>query len=90
MCSCYGWMICPVCILLTSVAIGIIFGLLIAWKPKRAIEMQIAYYKRINWKMEPISMEREVRNTRIAGVLLIIFSIFAVIMVKVFYIGLGF
>ncbi len=50
-----------------SIALG---GFLGAF-PERAIRMQIAFYRWINWKMEPISWELEVRNTRLMGVLVI-------------------
>ena len=89
-CCCGGGMICMYCLRLTAVVMATIFGMLVAWKPRKVIGIQIAFYRLINWKMEPISLEREIRNTRIAGLLLIIFSVCAVIMVKVFYVGLGF
>ena len=47
----------------SSVAAGAIFALF----PKKTIEVQIAIYRLINWRMEPISWEKEVRNTRLMG-----------------------
>ena len=35
--------------------------------PRKAIELQIAFYRLINWKMEPLDWDREVLNTRIMG-----------------------
>ena len=74
-CSCCGWMICQFCIQLTIVVIAIAFGGLIAWKPKKVIDIQIALYRPFNWKIEPISMEREIRNTRIMGLAVLILGI---------------
>ena len=47
------------------------FILLVAFlliiKPSLAIEIQRRFYEKINWKIEPISMPKEIRNTRIMG-----------------------
>jgi len=74
-CSCCGWMICLFCVRLTIVVIAIAFGALVAWKPKKIIEIQIALYRPFNWKIEPISMEEEIRNTRIMGLAVIVIGI---------------
>ncbi len=55
--------------------IAIIFGVFLTLQPKRAIDIQIAFYRLINWKMEPVSMEKEIRNTRIMGLFVIICGI---------------
>ena len=67
------------CIQLTLVLIAIILGGLIAWKPKKTIEIQTALYRPFNWKLEPISMEKEIRNTRIMGLTALILGILALI-----------
>jgi hypothetical protein len=41
-------------------------------RPELAIEIQRRFYARINWKIEPVSMPKEIRNTRIMGWLLIV------------------
>jgi hypothetical protein len=74
-CSCCGGMICQFCAQLTIVVIAIAFGGLIAWKPKKIIDMQIALYQPFNWKIEPISMEKEIRNTRIMGLAVLVLGI---------------
>lgn len=51
------------------------FGALIAWKPRKVIDIQIALYRPFNWKIEPISMEKEIRNTRIMGMTVLILGI---------------
>ncbi|MCQ9205758.1 MAG: hypothetical protein NG737_05550, partial [Omnitrophica bacterium] len=47
-------------------------GVFLIIKPDLAIEIQRIFYEKINWKMEPISMEKEIRNTKIMGLFLII------------------
>lgn len=49
---------------------GIIIGVILAVKPGMAIEMQRKFYEKINWRLEPISMEKELRNTRLMGMVL--------------------
>lgn len=68
-------MICIYCVQLAIAAVVMALGLAIAWKPKKFIDAEIAVYRLINWKMEPVSMEKEVRNTRIMGLVLFIFGI---------------
>ena len=78
-CRCSGGMICPFCMQLTVVTIVIVFGALIAWNPRKIIDAQTAIYRLINWKMEPVSMEKEVRNTGIMGLALLILGIIALV-----------
>lgn len=47
-------------------------GFFLIAKPHQAIEIQKRFYARINWKIEPISMPKETRNTRLMGWFLII------------------
>jgi len=54
-------------------------GLVLILNPGLAIELQKKFYAAINWKIEPISLEKELRNTRIMGALIIILSLSAVI-----------
>jgi len=51
---------------------GILIGLLLVKNPALAIELQKRFYRRINWKIEPISLSKEIRNTRIMGGMLIV------------------
>ncbi len=50
-------------------------GLLLFLRPELAIEIQKRFYAKINWRIEPISMPKEIRNTRIMGAFLIILAI---------------
>lgn len=78
-CCCSGGIICPFCIQLTIVAIAIVFGALVAWKPKKTIDIQTALYRPFNWKLEPISMEKEIKNTRIMGLTVLILGTLSLI-----------
>jgi hypothetical protein len=65
-------------ILTVLVLLGMITGLFLIFKPDSAISIQKKFYEMINWRIEPISMSRELRNTRIMGAFLIILDLLAV------------
>ena len=48
-------------------------------KPASAIEMQRRFYELINWRIEPISMTKELRNTRLMGWVLVILMLIALV-----------
>ena len=52
--------------------IGLGIGMFMIINPNFAIEIQRRFYEKINWKIEPISMSREIRNTRLMGYLLVV------------------
>lgn len=58
---------------------SLFLGLLYLFKPGLIIEMQKKFYAMFNWNLEPISMPKEVRNTRIMGALLATIALIAVI-----------
>ncbi|MBU3959080.1 MAG: hypothetical protein KKH29_05865 [Candidatus Omnitrophica bacterium] len=58
--------------------VSIIIGLLLLLNPALAIKIQKKFYERINWRIEPISMPKEIRNTRIMGLLLTLTSLFTI------------
>lgn len=58
---------------LTLIAIvSVVMGIIFTAAPRRTIEAQIAFYRLINWKMEPVSWEKEIRNTRIMGIIALV------------------
>lgn len=69
----------PILIFLSLISLSI--GLFLVNKPSLAIEMQRRFYCLINWKIEPISMEKEIRHTRIMGWLLIMLFIAVLLLV---------
>ena len=74
-CSCSAGRICYFCIQLMVSVIAVLFGALIAWKPRKVIDLQTAFYRPFNWKLETISMKKEIRNTRLMGLTLVIIGI---------------
>lgn len=56
-----------------------LIGVFIFLKPALAIEWQRIFYSKINWRIEPISMAREIRNTRVMGLCLFIAGLVAII-----------
>ncbi len=58
-------------------AVSLAFGFYLLWRPAPVIEMQRQFYLLINWRIEPVSMDKEIRNTRIMGGALIILTLAA-------------
>ena len=56
-------LICLFCLLL---------GVFLFFRPAQAIELQRRFYLSINWRIEPVSMEKELRVTRYMGIFLIL------------------
>jgi len=65
--------ILPILILFST--IGLAVGAFMVINPALSIEIQRRFYCRINWKIEPISLSKEIRNTRVMGWFLIILSV---------------
>ena len=53
-------------------------GIFLINKPSLAIKIQIKFYEKINWRIEPVSMDKEIRSTRRMGVLLLAVFLFSV------------
>lgn len=68
----------PLIPILISV-VGIIIGLFVFFKPGLTIEIQRKFYEKINWRIEPISMQKEIRNTKIMGIFLVVVAIVTMI-----------
>jgi hypothetical protein len=64
--------------ILVSIA-SLILGIFIRGKAELVIEIQRRFYLKINWKIEPISMEKEIHNTKLMGSFLVILSLSAII-----------
>ena len=64
--------------------VGVVFGLLMFCSAPLIIDIQIKTAARSNWRMEPISMEKELKNTKISGINLIIVCVLAIMYVKFF------
>ena len=59
-----------------------VVGVFLFFRPAEAIEVQRRFYEKINWRIEPISIPKEIRNTRIMGLFLVIISLAAVVYSK--------
>ena len=59
------------------IALSLIIGIFICLRPAAAIDLQIRFYEKINWRMQPVSMQKEIRNTKIMGLFLIFLSLFS-------------
>ncbi len=64
---------------LISLACGIFY----AKFPEKAIRKQQSFYEKINWRIEPISMKKEIKNTQLMGILLILLSVFIFMLVGI-------
>lgn len=62
---------------------SIVCGLLCAKYPDKAILFQQRFYLKINWRIEPVSLKKEIRNTRIMGLFLILLGFTAAILIKI-------
>lgn len=47
--------------------VSLLGGLILILKPEDAIKAQENFYKKLNWKIEPLDYNKEIRNTRIIG-----------------------
>lgn len=59
---------------------SVIMGLFLFMKPSLVIDLQKKFYEKINWRIEPISMPKEIRNTRIMGLFLVIAALVAMVL----------
>jgi len=66
-------------ILILFSIVGIIVGLFLFFKPVLSIEIQKKFYEKINWRIEPISLKKEIRNTKIMGIFLVFISLLTLI-----------
>jgi hypothetical protein len=57
---------------------AVILGLFLFFRPSWAIEFQIRFYAVINWRIEPISIAKEIRNTKLMGAFLVVSAILIV------------
>jgi hypothetical protein len=66
-------------VIYAAAILSILLGLSIGLNPKRAIELQRRFYLLINWRIEPVSMPKEIRNTRAMGLFLVFLGICALV-----------
>lgn len=57
--------------------LSFLFGLFIQQNPSKIFEIQKKFYRLINWHIEPIDFNKEMRNTRLMGLFLMGFVVLA-------------
>ncbi|UCG35295.1 MAG: hypothetical protein JSW17_00405 [Candidatus Omnitrophota bacterium] len=68
-------------ILLAIVSLGV--GILYSSRPEVAIEWQRRAYEACNWRLEPISLEKELRNMKNMGKFLVLLSMATIVYIIV-------
>jgi len=58
-----------------TILLASINGFICFLNPSLAIRLQQKFYAKINWKIEPINLNKELRNTRIMGMISLIITI---------------
>lgn len=66
-------------LLILACSACLLLGAFLLFRPALAIELQRRFYELINWRMEPISMPMELRNTKLMGLSLIVMAAAALI-----------
>jgi hypothetical protein len=65
-------------------AAGIVFGLFMLRYAALIISLQIKAAAQANWRIEPISMEKELKNIKASGISLALVCMVAIIYIKFF------
>ena len=60
---------------LVAIAIVLALGSWYRRQPKKVIEAQQEFYRMFNWKLEPVSMKKEIQNTRFMGIVLLVLAV---------------
>ena len=72
----------PLCIIVGIIsAIGLFIGFVLVLNPSLAIAIQKKFYEKINWRIEPISMQKEISHTRMMGLFMVIFLLATIYLV---------
>lgn len=62
-------------LIISASLLSVIVGAFLHIKAALALEMQRKFYLSINWRIEPVSMEKELANTKIMGRMLVFIGI---------------
>lgn len=68
-----------------TVLVGFVGGVTCVRKPDLAMKIQKKFYEWINWEITPISMKKELRNTKILGGILLTVSFLLVVTLVMLY-----
>ena len=72
------------CGLVLSV-VGLFVGIFMFLQPAAVIKFQIKFYEKINWRIEPISMPKELRNTKFMGLFLVLVCLWLIGYIKLIF-----
>ncbi|UCD16029.1 MAG: hypothetical protein JSV34_02970 [Candidatus Omnitrophota bacterium] len=61
--------------------VTLLIGAFLVGNPALSLEIQRKFYEKINWRVEPIDMRKEIRNTRIMGVVSVIIAAVGIVVV---------
>lgn len=77
----YKEITCLHAVLLLPALIASICGAFCLKYPEKTIKLQQYFYLKINWRMEPVSWDKEVRNTRSMGIFILCAGLAALILI---------
>jgi len=66
------------------IIIGIPVGLFVFFFPVSVMRMQVKFYEKINWRIEPISLQKEFNRTKHTGLYLVVLCLLSGIYIKFF------
>lgn len=66
------------------ILLGIAVGVFIFFRSAQVIALQIQFYEKINWRIFPVSMPKELKNTRYMGMFLVVFCSLASVYIRFF------
>ena len=66
------------------IILGMLVGLLVYFYPVSVMRIQVKFYEKINWRIEPISLQKEFDRTRNTGLYLVVLSVLSGIYIKFF------
>ncbi len=66
------------------IIVGIPVGLLVFFFPVSVMKMQVKFYEKINWRIEPISLQKEFTRTKYTGFYLVVLCLLASIYITFF------
>ena len=73
-----------VSISLVLIVTGIVVGILVFFYPVSVMRMQVKFYEKINWRIEPISLQKEFNRTKYTGLYLIVLCLLSSVYIKFF------
>lgn len=62
-----------------TTTLALLTGIICLTNPGLAIKIQQRFYEKINWRIEPINLNLELRNTRIMGLINLILAMLIII-----------